>query len=185
MPAADLAIPAFGDRNHIPIDHRFRLIRGRKATDASAHDGAQLPEACRIAATPAHPSGSTQPVAWLRTRPSWTRAVSSRSSTTKSYRTGRCLRRPPGEGRQASNRHSRVERVLADEKSRMGLFIGTVGISRGRRHTSLVAKYKNSFRTAQIAKPTYHARQNPLPPSVRMRDWLHVITVTIGLIIDR
>lgn len=44
VPAMDLAIPAFGYKNHISIDRPFRLIRRWKATDASAHDGARLRE---------------------------------------------------------------------------------------------------------------------------------------------
>lgn len=42
--ATDFAIPAFGYKNHISIDRRFRLLRRWKATDASAHDGARLRE---------------------------------------------------------------------------------------------------------------------------------------------
>ena len=37
VPVVDRAIPAFGYKNHISIDRRFRLIRRWKATDASAH----------------------------------------------------------------------------------------------------------------------------------------------------
>ncbi len=38
----DLAIPAFGYKNHIGIDRAHGLIRTWTATDASRHDGAQL-----------------------------------------------------------------------------------------------------------------------------------------------
>ena len=38
-----LLIPAFGYKSHITIDRRFRLIRRFIATDATRHDGAQLP----------------------------------------------------------------------------------------------------------------------------------------------
>jgi len=40
----DLAIPAFGYKNHIGIDRRHRLIRRWTVTDAARHDGALLPE---------------------------------------------------------------------------------------------------------------------------------------------
>src|SRR5215469_4206563 len=43
MPRVDLAIPAFGYKNHIGIDRRHGLIRTWKVTDAARHDGAQLP----------------------------------------------------------------------------------------------------------------------------------------------
>jgi IS5 family transposase len=40
----DLAVPAFGYKNHIGIDRRHRLIRRWMVTDAARHDGALLPE---------------------------------------------------------------------------------------------------------------------------------------------
>ena len=39
---ADLAVPAFGYKNHVSIDRRHRLIRRWTTTDAAAHDGARL-----------------------------------------------------------------------------------------------------------------------------------------------
>ena len=44
IPRVDLAIPAFGYKNHIGIDRRHRLIRRWTVTDAARHDGALLPE---------------------------------------------------------------------------------------------------------------------------------------------
>jgi transposase, IS5 family len=43
-PRVDLAIPAFGYKNHLGIDRRHRLIRRWTVTDAARHDGALLPE---------------------------------------------------------------------------------------------------------------------------------------------
>ena len=42
-PRIDLAVPAFGYKNHVGIDRRHGLIRTWTATDAARHDGAQLP----------------------------------------------------------------------------------------------------------------------------------------------
>jgi IS5 family transposase len=42
-PRIDLAVPAFGYKNHVAIDRRHGLIRTWLATDAARHDGAQLP----------------------------------------------------------------------------------------------------------------------------------------------
>ena len=39
----DLAVPAFGYKNHVGIDRRHELIRTWTATDAARHDGVQLP----------------------------------------------------------------------------------------------------------------------------------------------
>ncbi len=47
MPAGDLAIPAFGYRNHIAIDRRFGLIRTWLATDAAAYEESRLRETDR------------------------------------------------------------------------------------------------------------------------------------------
>ena len=47
----DLAIPAFGYKNHIGIDRAHGLIRTWTVTDASRHDGAQLPNSHRHANT--------------------------------------------------------------------------------------------------------------------------------------
>ena len=41
-PRIDLAVPAFGYKNHIGIDRRHGLIRTWTATNAARHDGAQL-----------------------------------------------------------------------------------------------------------------------------------------------
>jgi len=42
LPAVDLAIPAFGYKNHVSIDRGFGLIRNWTTTHAAAHDGARL-----------------------------------------------------------------------------------------------------------------------------------------------
>jgi transposase, IS5 family len=44
MPRVDLAVPAFGYKNHVGIDRRHRLIRRWTVTDAARYDGALLPE---------------------------------------------------------------------------------------------------------------------------------------------
>ena len=44
LPQVDLAVPAFGHKNHVAIDCRHGLIRARTTTHAAAHDGARLVE---------------------------------------------------------------------------------------------------------------------------------------------
>jgi IS5 family transposase len=41
-PQVDLAVPAFGYKNHISIDRRHGLIRRWTSSDAAAHDGVRL-----------------------------------------------------------------------------------------------------------------------------------------------
>jgi hypothetical protein len=43
-PRIDLAVPAFGYKNHLGIDRRHRLIRSCAVTDAVRHDGTLLSE---------------------------------------------------------------------------------------------------------------------------------------------
>jgi IS5 family transposase len=47
----DLAVPTFGSKNHVGIDHRHGLIRSWTATDAARHDGAPLPSLLTKAST--------------------------------------------------------------------------------------------------------------------------------------
>ena len=54
MPRVDLAIPAFGYKNHIGIDRRHRLIRRWTVSDAARHDGALLPELIDTSNTAGH-----------------------------------------------------------------------------------------------------------------------------------
>lgn len=42
--SVDIAIPVFGDKNHIGVDRRYGLIRPWLVTDAVTHDGARLRE---------------------------------------------------------------------------------------------------------------------------------------------
>ena len=42
LPAVDLAITAFGYKNHIAVDRAYGLIRRWTAAHAAAHDGARL-----------------------------------------------------------------------------------------------------------------------------------------------
>ena len=44
LPPVDLAIPAFGYKNHVSIERAPGLIRKWTATHAAAHDGARLVE---------------------------------------------------------------------------------------------------------------------------------------------
>ena len=66
-PRLDLAVPAFGYKNHIGIDRRYGLIRTWMATDAARYDGAQLPGLSRRG-TPRATSGPTPPTARKPTR---------------------------------------------------------------------------------------------------------------------
>jgi transposase, IS5 family len=129
-PVTDLAIPAFGYKNSISIDRRFHLIRGRKATDASAHDGARLREGLldrsntgsNVWADTAYRSAANE------------RYMEHRGFVSKVHHKKPPHRDMPGRTKRSnagkSVIRSRVEHVFADQKSRMGLFVRTVGIKR-------------------------------------------------------
>ena len=131
MPRVDLAVPAFGYKNHIGIDRRHRLIRRWTVTDAARHDGALLPELI----DPNNTAGDV----WADT--------AYRSKANENFLTGRLLRsqihRKKPKGRPMPRRTARanarksavrsaVEHVFARQKGPMGLFIRTIGIARAR-----------------------------------------------------
>ena len=128
-PRVDLAIPAFGYKNHIDIDRRHGLIRRWTVTDAARHDGALLPELID--------RDNTASEVWADT--------AYRSKANEKYLADRLLRsqihrkKPKGKPMprrtaRANNRKSTVraavEHVFARQKGPMGLFIRTIGIAR-------------------------------------------------------
>jgi hypothetical protein len=88
-PRIDLAVPAFGYKNHVGIDRRHGLIRTWTVTDAARHDGAQLPALISKANTGSD-VGAIRPIVHVRTRGSWPRTADARRSTARSRRASRC-----------------------------------------------------------------------------------------------
>ncbi len=130
QPLPDIAIPFFGYKNHISIDRRHGIIRRCVTTDAAAHDGARLREGLIDAA-------NTASDVWADT------AYRSRANEEYLKRHGKCSRihhkKPRGKpmpqnvarGNAAKSKiRAKVEHVFAEQKSRMGLFIRTIGIRR-------------------------------------------------------
>ena len=132
--AEGLMIPAFGYKNHINVDRRFRLIRRWTVTDAAAHDGAQL-------ANLLDPNAFASPV-WADT------AYRSKANEALIDAAGRKsmihFKKPKGypmpEPHQRANRarskvRSGIEHVFGVQKGPMRLFIRTIG--RARAHTKI------------------------------------------------
>ena len=94
MPRVDLAVPAFGYKNHLGIDRRYRLIRRWTVTDAARYDGALLSELIDRNNTPAM-SGPIPPIAQRQTRNSSPTACCARKSIARSQRASRCPAAPP------------------------------------------------------------------------------------------
>jgi len=130
-PQVDLAVPAFGYKNHVAIDRRHGLIRGWTASHAAAHDGARLAEvidanntAGDIWADTAYRSAKNE--AWL----------ASRGLVSRIHRKKPPGRPMPARTRQANARksavRSAVEHVFARQKGPMGLVVRTIGLARAR-----------------------------------------------------
>jgi IS5 family transposase len=128
----DIAVPVFGYQSHIAIDRRHGLIRTWAVTDAATYAGRQL--RCGLL-----DRTNTASEVWADT------AYRSKANETYMAENGFVSRvhrkkpagRPmPERTRRANARksavRSRIEHVFADQKSRMGLFVRTIGIVRAR-----------------------------------------------------
>ena len=130
VPAVDLAIPAFGYRNHISIDRGFGFIRKWLTTDAAAHEGRRLRDGLLD-------SSNTAASVWADTA---YRSAANEAFMTKNGFVSRLHRKKPANRpmspaiRRANNARSRIrsriEHVFAEQKHRMDLFIRTIGLSR-------------------------------------------------------
>src|SRR5690606_13849242 len=127
----DIAIPAFGYKNHASIDRRHGFIRGWNVTSASAYDGAQLRNVLN--------RGNTGSTVWAdtayrsKTNEAWLEKNGYVSDIHQKKPKGRSMSEATS---RANGRRSKVrafvEHVFAHQKSRMGLFIRTIGIARAR-----------------------------------------------------
>jgi IS5 family transposase len=130
-PRIDIAVPAFGYRNHVGIDRRHGLIRRWTATDAAAHDGARLGDLL----DPDNTAGAV----WADTS---YRSAKNEAMLAERGLVSRVHRKKP-KGRPMAERTRRanarksavraaVEHVFAHQKGPMGLVIRTIGIARAR-----------------------------------------------------
>ena len=147
----DIAVPAFGYKTHVSIDRRHGLIRTWLVTDASRHDGAQLPRLVSRANT-----GSE---VWADT--------SYRTKANEAYLAAHGLRsqihrrKPPrrpmpinvsrANGMKSKVR-ARVEHVFARQKGPMGLFVRTIGMARATVRIGLVNLVYNMQRAVWLGR---------------------------------
>lgn len=128
-PQFDIAVPAFGYKNHVSIDRRHGLIRRWTATDAAAHDGARLTTvidtqntASDVWADTAYRSAKNE--AWLAER-----GLVSRIHRKKPKGRPMAARIRRANARKSAVR-SAVEHVFAQQKGSMALVVRTIGIAR-------------------------------------------------------
>ena len=131
LPPVDLAIPAFGYKNHVSIDRGFGLIRKWTASDAAAHDGARLEAvldrtntASDVWADTAYRSAKNEAM------------LKRRGFVSRIHRKKPNGKPMPKLMRRANARKSKVrsavEHVFAQEKGPMGHIIRTIGIARAK-----------------------------------------------------
>jgi len=126
----DIAVPAFGYKNHAAIDRRHGFIRGWSVTDAAAYDGAQLQSvirrntASKVWADTAYRSKKNE--AWL-SKHGYVSDIHQKKPT------GRPMseRMSRANGRRSKVR-SAIEHVFARQKGPMRLFVRTIGIVRAK-----------------------------------------------------
>jgi len=114
MPFSDLAIPSFDYRSHVSIDRKYRFTGKWKTTGAAASDGARLREGQLDKANEDF--------------------MEKQGFVSKVHRKKPHLK-PMPQHIQKSNAgksviRSRVEHAFAGQKSQMGLFVRTIGITR-------------------------------------------------------
>jgi IS5 family transposase len=130
-PQVDIAVPAFGYRNHVGIDRRHGLIRRWAATDAAAHEGARLGDLL-------DPDNTASDVrADTAYRPARNEALlAERGLVSRVHRKKPKGRPMPERSRRANARKSAVraavEHVFAHQKGPMGLVVRTIGLARAR-----------------------------------------------------
>jgi IS5 family transposase len=128
-PQVDLAVPAFGYKNHVSIDRAHGLIRSWAATHAAAHDGARLEAvldrentASDVWADTAYRSAKNETM------------LAARGLVSRIHRKKPQGRPMPERMRRANARksavRSRVEHVFAHQKGIMGLMVRTIGMAR-------------------------------------------------------
>ena len=125
----DLAIPAFGYRNHISADRQHRLIRKWLVTDAAAHEGSRLGELL----DPANTASMVWADSGYRSKRNEA-LLRDRMLISRIHRKKQPYRPMPARTAKANARKSAVrahiEHIFAEQKARMGLFVRTIGLAR-------------------------------------------------------
>ena len=145
-PRMDLAVPAFGYKNHVGIDRRHGLIRTWTVTDAARHDGAQLPGLISKANTGSDVWGDTA----YRSRAN-ERLLAENGRRSQIHRKKPPRKPMPKHTARANGAKSKVraavEHVFAHEKGPMGLVVRTIGLARARVKIGLANLVYNMKRT--------------------------------------
>lgn len=125
----DIAIPAFGYKNHIVIDQRHGYIRSYTTTPASAYDGAQLKHVLRKDNTASKVWGDT--AYRCKRNETWLKENGFFSDIHHKKPKGKPMSKATSKANHRRSKvRSKVEHVFARIKGGAGLLIRTIGISR-------------------------------------------------------
>jgi transposase, IS5 family len=125
----EIAIPVFGYKNHLGTDVTHGFIRTWVVTNAARHDGRQLRDLLHKTNTA---SGVWADTAYRSKR---NEAIIARNGLYSKVHHRRAPGKPLNQVQSRANAvrskvRSRIEHVFAHQKSRMGLFVRTIGIAR-------------------------------------------------------
>lgn len=127
----DIAIPTYGYKSHIMTDRAHGFIRSFTVTDASRHDGAQLPELLRrdILATGVWADSAYR----SKKNEAWLSRHGLVSHIHRKKPKGKPMPEHISRGNATRSKvRAFVEHVFADQKHRMGMKIRTIGLDRAR-----------------------------------------------------
>ena len=147
----DIAVPAFGYKNHIGVDRRHRLIRTWAVTDAAEYDGAMLPVLLDM-------TNTASPV-WADTayRSEKNEAHLARHGFTSQIHRKKPKGKPMPERIAKANAaksevRAEVEHVFAWQKGPMALAVRTIGIARAQVKIGLANLFTNMRRMVWLTE---------------------------------
>jgi IS5 family transposase len=148
-PRVDIAVPAFGYKNHLGIDRRHGLIRTWAVTNAAHYEGALLPALLD--------RSNTASDVWADT--AYRSKANEKHLADHGLRSRIHRKKPKGKpmpanvaranGAKAKVRAA-VEHVFAHEKGPMGLVVRTIGLARARVKIGLANLVYNMKRTVWL-----------------------------------
>ena len=148
----DIAVPAFGYKNHVGIDRRHGLIRTWTATDAARHDGAQLPGLLS--------KTNTASDVWADT--AYRSKANEQHLSGHGFRSRIHRKKPPGKpmpknvaraNSAKSKVRAAVEHVFARQKGPMALVVRTIGLARATVKIGLANLVYNMQRAVWLSDP--------------------------------
>lgn len=145
----DIAVPAFGYKNHISIDRHHRLIRSWTVSNAARHDGALLPDILDKANTGSRIWADTA----YRSEKNEAHLVRNgfKSEIHRKKPKGKPMPKRTAKANAAKSKvRAAVEHIFGWQKGPMALVIRTIGVVRATTKIGLANIYTNMRRMAWL-----------------------------------